>query len=193
MAEIENRWWEPGELAEFAHGIRVVTPDEEFFCDPAFKKVREAINLSEFASRRPWNRDWQIRPVPDREGYPDAELRSDDEKLLFEVVEADRRRRRRCSEYRAERGLPQELEEYDPGEEAETALEEVSRVIKQKVKKLYRPKPHLLVYVNFFNGEPTSLYASQLYDKFGRSFESVWLLWQSGTFRLWPNPAKIKV
>ena len=57
----------------------------------------------------------------------------------------------------------------------------------------YSPKPNLLVYVNLSAGEPTSLYAWGLTEQFGESFQSAWLLWQSETFRLWPNPAKIKV
>ncbi|MGE3693466.1 MAG: hypothetical protein AB7F98_18980 [Novosphingobium sp.] len=192
MEEIENRWWTPRELLTSAHAIRVATPEDEFFCEGKYKKVREAIAVAEFATRRPWNRDWQVRPVPEHERFPDAELKCGDDLRPFEVVEADRESRRRCAEYRAAKGQPKELEFYDPEEEASTALGEIYRVVGKKAAKGYTPKPHLLVYVNLPAGEPTSLDASALHEQFGARFQSVWLLWQSGTFRLWPNPARIK-
>lgn len=193
MVQIENRWWGPQELLNFAHAIRVATPDDEFFCEPEYKKVREAIAAAEFATRRPWNRDWRVRPVPEDERFPDAEFKCGDDVRPFEIVEADRESRRRCDEYRAAKDQPGELDFYDPDEEANTALDEIRRVVRQKAAKLYSPKPHLLVYVNLSGGEPTSLYAAGLHDQFGARFQSAWLLWQSGTFRLWPNPAKIKI
>ncbi|MBL8699290.1 MAG: hypothetical protein JNK67_13005 [Alphaproteobacteria bacterium] len=193
MVQIENCWWESRKLLDFAHAIRVATFADEFLCEPAYKKVREAIVAAEFATRRPWNRDWQVRPVPEDERFPDAELKCGDDVYPFEIVEADRENRRRCDEYRAAKSLPCQCEHYDPDEEANTALKEIRRVVEQKAAKLYSPKPHLLVYVNFSGGEPTSLYAAGLQDLFGTRFQSAWLLWQKGTFRLWPNPAKIKV
>lgn len=193
MPQIEDRWWEPRTLLDFAHSIRIATPEDEFFCEPAYKKVREAITAAEFATRRPWNQDWRVRPVPEDERFPDVELRCDDDVRPFEIVEADRENRRRCDEYRAAKGLPRQWEHYDPDEEAATALDEIRRVVGQKAAKLYSPKPHLLVYVNLSDGEPTSLYAAALHDQFGEKFRSAWLLWRSDTFRLWPNPAKIKV
>jgi len=193
MTEIEDHWWEPQELLDFAHAIRMATPDDEFFCEPGYKKVREAIAVAEFATRRPWNRDWEVRPVPEDERFPDAELKCGGDVRPFEIVEADRESRRRCDEYRAATGLPCQREHYDPDEEVSTALDEIGRVVGQKAAKHYSPKPHLLVHVNLSGGEPTSLYAAGLHDLFGERFQSAWLLWQQGTFRLWPNPAKIKV
>jgi hypothetical protein len=193
MAQIEDRWWDPQKLLDLTHSIRLATSADKFFCEPGYKKVREAITAAEFATRRPWNRNWLVRPVPEDERFPDVELKCNDDVRPFEIVEADRKGRRRCDEYRAAKNDSGELEFYDPDEEASTALDEIRRVIGQKAAKLYSPKPHLLVYVNFFEGEPTSIYAAALHDQFGERFRSAWLLWQTGTFRLWPNPAKIKV
>ena len=190
---MDGKWWEPDALADFAHKIRNVTPEDEFFCDPGYRKVREAINASDFAQRRPWNQDWLLRLVPERERFPDFELKSGEDTRSFEIVEADRATRRRCDEYRAAKEFPSQLEHCDPDEEAAGALDGIERVVKQKADKRYNPKPHLLVYVNLEGGEPTSLYAAALHDQFGDSFLSAWLLWGRGTFRLWPNPAKIKV
>ncbi len=193
MDHFEDRWWEPGELLEAAHSIRRSTPKDEFFCDPAFQPVREAIAAAEFATRRPWNRDWQVRPVPRDERFPDAELRCGKDVRPFEVVEADMETRRRCDEYRAAKDKPDQFKHYDPDEEVKRAFDEIDRVVRLKAAKRYSPKPNLLVYVNLSAGEPTSLYAWGLSEQFGESFQSAWLLWQSGTFRLWPNPAKIKI
>lgn len=193
MDHFEDRWWEPAELLEAAHAIRRATPEDEFFCDSVYQPVREAIAAAEFATRRPWNRDWQVRPVPRGGRFPDAELRCEDDVRPFEVVEADMENRRRCDEYRAAKGKPARLEHYDPDDEARQALDEIARVVRLKAAKRYSPKPNLLVYVNLSAGEPTSLYAWGLSEQFEESFESAWLLWQSGTFRLWPNPAKIKI
>lgn len=192
MEQIEDRLWEPQELLDFAHAIRMATPADEFFCKPTYKKVREAIATAQFATRRPWNRDWKVRPVPENERFPDALLRCGDDVYPFEVVEADIENRRRCDEYRAAKDNSRQLEFYNPDEEARTALEEIRRVVEQKAAKRYTPQPHLLVYVNLSRGEPTSIYAAGMHDQFGERFQSAWLLWQEDVFRLWPNPARIK-
>ncbi len=193
MDHFEDRFWQPGALLEAAHVIRCSVPDDEFYCDSAYQPVREAIVAAEFATRRPWNQDWQVRPVPRRERFPDAELKCANDVRPFEVVEADRENRRRCEEYRAAKGKVDRTHLYDPDEEVKAAFKEIVRVVRSKAAKGYRPKPHLLVYVNLCAGEPTSLYAAGLFDLFGESFQSAWLLWGAGTFRLWPNPAKIKI
>jgi hypothetical protein len=193
MNHFNDGWWEPGALLEAAHAIRLSIPPDEFFCDSAYQPVREVITTAEFAKRRPWNRDWQVRPVPRHEQFPDAQLRCGNDVRPFEVVEADRENRRRCDEYRTARDRPGRLEHYDPDEEAKAALDEIVRVVRLKAAKQYSPKPNLLVYVNLSTGDPTDLYAKELAEQFGRSFLSAWLLWQSETFRLWPNPAKIKI
>ncbi len=166
MEHFEDRWWEPGPLAEAAQAIRRSTPSDEFFCDSTYQPVREAIAV--------------------------AELKCGNDVRLFEVVEADREDRRRCQEYRAAKGELAQVEHYDPYEEVRTALGEILRVVRLKAAKQYSPNPNLLVYVNLSAGEPTSLYAWKLAQEFEERFHSAWLLWQSGTFRLWPNAAKIK-
>jgi len=192
MRHLEDRWWDAAELLNVAHAVRCMTPPDEFFCDPGYKSVREAIVAAEFARRRPWNQEWEVRPVPSGERFPDAELRHGKDVRHFEIVEADRANRRRCDEYREAKGRPPTLDRYDPAEEAEGALAEIVRAVGLKAEKNYNPRPNLLIYVNLSEGEPTGHYAWQLYERFGPKFVSAWLLWQSGTFRLWPNSAKIK-
>lgn len=192
MDHFEDRWWRPDELLAAAQAIMRATPDDEFFCDSAYQPVREAIAASWFAERRPWDRDWEVRPVPRRERFPDAQLCCcEDDIRDFEIVEADLREGRRCEVYRRAKGLPPTMTLYEPTSTA-TALDEIARVIGLKAEKGYSPRPNLLVYVNLNEGEPTSLDAWSLHDIYGPRFVSAWLLWQGGTFRLWPNPAKIK-
>jgi hypothetical protein len=147
MDRLEGRWWQPAELLAAAHAIRTSVPPDEFFCDPSYQQVREAIAAGWFAQRRPWNKDWTIRLVPRREELPDVQLRSGNEVRGFEIVEADLTNRRRCDEYRRAKGLPPKAKEHE---------------------------------------------AWALRERFGRKFESAWLLWQDGTFRLWPKPASIR-
>lgn len=191
MDLFENQWWQPEELFAAAHAIRRSVPDHEFFSDSKYQSVREAITAADFARRRPWNQGWQVRVVPKDERFPDVELRSGTDVRPFEIVEADRKERRRGAEYRAAIGKPDKSEYYDPGEEAKIALDEIVRVIGQKAEKHYAPKPNLLVYVNLSEGNPTAIYADQLFAQYGQNFQSAWLLWGLETFRLWPNPAKI--
>ena len=99
---LRDKWWDPRALSEAAHAIRLATPVHEFFSDPAYKTVREAINAADFATGRPWNRDWEVRPVPQSEGFPDVQLRCGTDVRPFEITEADREPRRRGAEYQAD-------------------------------------------------------------------------------------------
>jgi hypothetical protein len=193
---LRDQWWTPKALLDAAHAIRRAVPDYEFFGSSAYQPVRESINAAEFATRRPWNRDWEVRPVPQSEHFPDVQLRCGDDVRSFEIAEADRTDRRRGLEYWLKQNKRDRLTHYDPGEEARIALVEIGRVLKQKANKRYRPKPHILVYVNLSGAsgcEPTTLYADGLAQLYGDCFESAWLLWQENTFRLWPRPAKIRL
>lgn len=197
MHGLSDRWWEPAALLDAAKAIKRSMPVDEFFRRSDMKAVREAIVAAEFVALRPWNREWQLRPLPESNQFPDVEFRSADDVRQFEVVEADRPDRKRSEEYAraAERkaaGMPDELEHYDPDEEADLALRVIVARIREKAEKHYRPNPHLLVYVILSGGEPTQHYALQLGELFGARFKSIWLLWQRRAYRLWPIPAKIK-
>jgi hypothetical protein len=188
----EDRWWRPDELLDAALAAMRTVPEDEFFCDPAHQPVREALVACWFALRRPWTRDWEVRPVPTRERFPDVRLSCGKDVRDFEIVEADLRNRRRCEEYRRAKGLPRgAANPYEPATK-ETALDEIARVIGQKAARNYSTRPNLLVYVNLDEGEPTSLDAWSLHEMYGPKFASAWLLWQGETFRLWPSPCKIK-
>jgi hypothetical protein len=195
MKTIAEIWWRSADLLRTVEEIKYSVPDDAFFCDPAYKPIREAWVAAKFAMARPYNLDWELFPVPEREQFPDLKFRAADnhqDVRNFEIAEADREGRRRCDEYRRAKGQADQLEFYDPAEEERIAPDEIHRVIKQKAQKKYRPKPNLLVYVNLSGGEPTSLYAAGIGHLYGDSFESIWLLWDGGKYRLWPKQAKIR-
>jgi hypothetical protein len=117
----------------------------------------------------------------------------------FEVTWVDHPGRRMSEEYvqaeaREAAGLPPILEHYDWQEESDLGLRLIVERIDQKAQKRYRPKPNLLLHVNLDRSEhaASSLYAWQIGQMFGDSFDSIWLLWGSRAVRLWPNPARIK-
>lgn len=192
MDQFENRWWDPGELLAAAHAISDPVESKVFFRNPNYKQVREMIVAAEFALKRPWNKDWQVRPVPEGDEFPDCELRCGNDVLQFEIVEADKEDRHRGDEYCAASGKSRKIESYDPVEEARAALDAIMRVLQKKAAKKYSSNPNLLIYVNLSRGKLTEDYANDLAQQFGQHFASAWLLWQSVIFRLWPNPAKIK-
>jgi hypothetical protein len=193
MNRFEDRWWRPDELLDAALAAMRSVPEDEFMCDSAHQPTREALVACWFALRRPWNRDWEVRPVPAFERFPDMRLRSGgDDVRDFEIVESDLKNRRRCDEYRRAKALPPGTAiPYEPATK-ETALDEITRVIGQKAAKNYSTRPNLLVYVNLDEGKPTSLDAWSLREMYGPKFASAWLLWQAETFRLWPSPCRIK-
>lgn len=115
----------------------------------------------------------------------------------FEQTEADREGRRRHAEYkeadrRAAAGKTGGLKHSDPDEDMAAALQAISIAIESKAKKHCRPRPHLLVYVNFptDNGRPPlkDLQAVQLVESYREIFPSIWLLWGDNTVRCWPAP-----
>lgn len=200
MDKLDSKWWEPCALLKASHSIRRSMPQSEFLRRSDMKSVRESIASSGLAALRPWNRDWQVRPEPEREQFPDALLRCGDDVREFELTWVDRPGRRMSDEYakaeeREAEGLPPILEGYDPDEESDFALRLIVERIGQKARR-YRGgvRPNLLLHVNLDRNEdaPTSLYAWQVGQMFGDSFKSIWLLWGSRGIRLWPNPARIK-
>jgi hypothetical protein len=199
MSELEGKWWAPHALFEAAHAIRRSMPQSEFLRRPDMRGVREAITCSSLAVLRPWNRDWEVFTVPQRDQFPDAVFRCGNDVRRFEVTWVDHPGRRMSEEYvqaeaREAAGLPPILEHYDWQEESDLGLRLIVERIDQKAQKRYRPKPNLLLHVNLDRSEhaASSLYAWQIGQMFGDSFDSIWLLWGSRAVRLWPNPARIK-
>src|SRR5262249_16957907 len=94
-----EEWWEPAELLRAARAVMSAMPADEFFRRSDMRTIREALVAGEFAALRPWNRDWTVRPIHERERFPDFQMLSGAHILSFETVEADRPGRRRGDEY----------------------------------------------------------------------------------------------
>ena len=191
IASIDDRWWEPADLLARVSAIHQSTSPREFVVENSHKRVREMQIAADFASRRPWNMSWEIRPVPEPDQFPDFELRSGNDIRQFEQVEADREGRRRGTEYPNHPSQECQWEHYDPDEEAAAAPKEILRAITRKAAKNYRPVPHLLVHVNLTLGDPSLVYGLPQASELLTKFESVWLYWQTEVYRISPDPARI--
>jgi hypothetical protein len=62
----------------------------------------------------------------------------------------------------------------------------------------YRPRPHLLVYCNFWSGVGLEREANRIADRIVAphrdGFQSAWLLFsQEAVVRLWPDPCTVRM
>jgi hypothetical protein len=203
-AEWFGCWWKPQVLLERTRAHKDAIPGDMpgnlFFNNPALKPLREAYVAAKFATIRAQARPCDVRLIHPASEFPDFEIRVAEAIHQFEQTEADREGRTRGKEYReadqrAASGAPAELRHYDPDEEMAAANPAISAALDRKAKKHYRPKPHLLVYVNFptDKGRPplNDLQAVQLAEPYRASFLSIWLLWGDNAVRCWPDPANI--
>jgi hypothetical protein len=136
-----------------------------------------------------------LKLEPDR--FPDLNLRIGGGVVPFEVVDADRAKRRRGDEYRndAERegkGLPPRVKQFDPLREENKAGPAIRAALEVKARKHYRPAPALLIYVNLFlfrRIEAATLNRlAELAAPHRDRFSEVWLLWGSNAIRCSPDP-----
>jgi hypothetical protein len=187
MVDLFDHWWTPSELIAACEPIRLSVASCDFRHREEMKPVREAMAAAKFAELRPWNLDWEVSLTPKVEEFPDFKLRSNGDVRWFEEVEARYPRlERRNDEFS---GWRHENSEEDFRAGMEAAEEKIAR----KASKRYRPKPHLLVYCNFWSGEVLEHGADRIVAPYRDSFLSVWLLfWQQQVIRLWPDPCKIK-
>jgi hypothetical protein len=191
-----HHWWEPQTLLERwredKEAIPGDIPGNRFFNDPALKPLRETYAAAKFASIRGRVRPCKVRLIHPASEFPDFEIRFGEAVHQFELTEADREGRARGTEYReadrraASHARP-ELRHCDPDEEMAAAIPAISAALDRKANKQYRPRPHLLVYVNFptDNGRPplNDLQAVQLAEPYRSSFVSIWLLWGDNAVR----------
>ncbi len=199
-AEWFNQWWNPQALLESSlahmHAIPGSVPGNLLFNTPALKPLPEAYAAAKFAATRAQVRPCEVRLIHPATEFPDFKIRFGDVVEQFEQTEADREGRRRGAEYReADRrvssGATAGLKHYDPDEEIAAAPKAIEIALRRKARKHYRPRPNLLVYVNFptDNGKPLlkPRQAAQLVESFRETFLSIWLLWGENAVRCWPN------
>lgn len=150
------------------------------------KPVREAIAAARIAELRPWNLDWEVLLTPRDEAFPDFKLRSNGDVRWFEEVEA---------RYPSLEHTDDEISGWRhevPEAHFRAGIAVVAQQIARKAAKRYRPRPHLLVYGNFWSGEVLEHEADRIIAPYRDSFLSVWLLFSHETIRLWPDPCKIR-
>ncbi len=192
-AEWFERWWEPRDffLAVWEHSKPI--PSVDLMTRPELRALQEAYVAGLFTMIRGQHQDGLSLKLP-RDRFPDFDLRLHATVLSFEVVQADEPGRRRGDEYhevarREARGLPRQIEHFDPDESERAALPAIALAIEKKASKHYQPAPHLLVYVNFF------LFRTPALEPLGRlavpwreEFPEIWLLWGAHAVRCSPNP-----
>lgn len=169
-----RRWWLPADLMATCDQIRLspCVDLDEFRHDNAMKPVREAKVAAKFASTRPCDLDWKIWIVPQADGFPDFKLCHDQDERLFEVVEA------RYPRHAEDKDEFQGWRHEDPDEHFCAGLHEAVEKIRQKAAKNYHPRPHLLVYCNFYGGKvPLDAVRAKIGDEYRDKFRSIWLLW----------------
>jgi hypothetical protein len=186
MEDLVGRWWRPAGLIAVCEPRRLSATPRDFRQSDAMKPVREAITAARFAELRPWNLDWEIWLTPAAEAFPDFKLRNGGDERWFEKVEARYPRLDRGGNWFS--GWRHE----DPEEHFRAGMTVVAEKIASKAAKRYRPKPHLLVYANFWSGELSEHEADRVVAPYRNSFLSVWLLFWDKAIRLWPDPCEVK-
>jgi hypothetical protein len=165
--ELYARWWQPADLK--AECEKIMPADN--FRGNEMKPAREAWVAAVFAGTRPWNLDWKVWLVPAGDEFPDFKLRraTDHDVRLFEIVEA--------------RFPPLPDDEFqgfrheDGDEHFRAGLSEAAKQIRKKAKKGYSPRPHLIVYCNFYPREVPVEEARAQVETYRNKFESIWLVW----------------
>ncbi len=162
-------------------------PNKIFFSGPElmYQKLREGWVASLFA--RGFSN--LIKPCEVRmcygENFPDFEIRADSSVLPFECTEVLELERRRGDEYKSDT-VPHEflLRFADPDE----AARRISACVGSKANRHYAPKPHLLVYVNFWVANRIDLNrVRESCDGHRPSFKSLWLLWAFSIAQVFSN------
>jgi hypothetical protein len=187
MEDLFGRWWTPSELIAACENIRLSVTSRDFRHSDEVKHVREALAAAKFAELRPWNLDWEVSLTPKVEEFPDFKLRSNSDVRWFEEVEARHPRLERGNHEFS--GWTHE----NPEEHFRAGMEVTAERIATKAAKRYRPRPHLLVYCNFWSGEVLKHEANRIIAPYRDGFLSVWLLfWGQNAIQLWPDPCKVK-
>lgn len=193
-AEWFESWSEPGAFYQAAD----VSLDAFFRADkvpPHY--LREAYVAGAFA--RIWRDDrgaCEVRLVPEKEEFPDAQLKTVSGKLDLEVTMADEKDRPMFKIWREIHAMSKRGE-APPVENAETkqkiAREAIPRVCRQKAEKHYagREPTSLLIYVNA-GPVLTPEEMTKLTETCKDAFEAIYLLCGMDAVRAWPDMRVMK-
>ena len=149
---------------------------EERFNSPRLAFLRDAILLSEFATK---SGAISVRLATVLDQFPDGYVTVPGNKTLkVEVTEADHEDRRRGDEYK---GGGKAKERHD-SEGVNVIAKELERVMQQKTRKRYHPKTTLVVWLNLDKQEIEESDVVAVLDttrtKYAGSFEKIFVLWR---------------
>jgi hypothetical protein len=182
-----SRWWQPRALLAAVQRSNRHISSRRYFNDPsqAMRVRREAYATAVFGTiLSDHGRCDGLRM--EAGNFPDFHLRAADAEIGFEITEADRLGRRRGQEYLSR----PRMKPYYPAAEEEEARRVIPLRIAQKARKVYRPTPHLLVYVNlsaFARRADTDRELARSAEPWASCFGAIWLLWGGNAIRLTPT------
>jgi len=182
-----GKHWEPRAFLHAVQRSNKRISMRRFFNDrsDAIRSRREAYAAGLFAAVLS---DHQLADFVwlERGEFPDFHLLAGTEEKPFELVEADRRGRRRGEEYKTR----PRLRHLDPEGDQEEARHVIPERLALKARKTYRPAPNLLVYVNlstFARRPEADFLLAESVQRWAACFPSIWLLWGGLAIQLAPK------
>jgi hypothetical protein len=173
----------PQEFYEKVDALAAKFSHEEWFNSPRLSFLYDAMLVAEFALKLDAAKS--VRLATKLEQFPDGFVTTkDNKKLAVEVTEADHEDRRRGHEYKD--GGKAKVRPSDESEGVNVISKELERIIQKKARKLYDPKPTLVVYLNLDKDEiEESDVLATVEDKrtkYADSFENIFILWRGKVF-----------
>ncbi len=190
-----EEWREPAEMLGHSKALMNHMGSVDLFTQTGVKFITEAWGAAKFAALQGAD---DVRLVPERERWPDFELRFGNRRESWEFTEADLPERRRGDEYRhrAERvAAGGAAWDDDPVEAWAERAERVPAILHQrcadKAAKRYAGQAALLVYLNV--GE-FGIRQSEIEACFQSAtapakdaFTSIWILWKGQAYHVWED------
>ena len=170
-------WCTPQEFHNKVDALAAKFSIEERFNSPRLAFLHDAILLMEFALKLGGAKS--VRLATKFEQFPDGFVTAKDNKTLkVEVTEADHEDRRRGDEYK-DGG---KAKERNDSEGVNVIAKELERVIHKKARKLYKPKPTLVVWLNLDKQEieesDVVAVLENARSKYAGSFQKIFILWR---------------
>ena len=180
-----SEWQTPPEMKAIGDDVRERVSRESFFNKGGLTFLREAMVAADFGVAR---KALRIRLVPAIEERPDFELTFADQVERFEMVEADKKGRRRGDDYKALAQMPEGYVRHI-GTPMPDQIVEMVETAAQKKAKPYPPGTQLLIYLNasrfrsdeeLLNDFPDAVSAARPF------FSAIWIMWQGKAHQIMP-------
>lgn len=192
-----THWRTPTELLTYTRTLMDMMGATDLFTQPGVDFITEAWAAAQFAKAR---RALRVRLVPERDQWPDFELRTRRGVESWEFTEADRPRRRRGDEVRraerrqasGKRPRMRDISARRVARQAAQVPDWVRRRCRAKTKKLYGGSAGLLVYLNWSDYGWHPEVAASFLDATAPAkdaFTETWVLWSARVYRTWKGGA----